>query len=985
VGFFMALCAGLVAGCSGEGDDPVVSIGAGVEIRGNVAGDRVLLGREVEIRATSGELSTTTLGSTGFFANEDVAGSGPWLLRVRLRDGGAWYAIAHEDADTRVMTRNVNAFSDLAVRNVFGSAGQSLDDLFGVGDAIDPGALPTATEVMLGNTAVRRLVGDSLAAYDLEELDLTSGDHRNIEPAVTRFLSGHSVFLQDDLVTVFATDPDPNAATRTVIVDGIGVLDDLSAVDTLPPSSPTALRALAAASNEILVVWEPARDNRSVARYEISRNDAVIATTPYPLYHDLPLTLGTEYRYSVVAIDSAGNRSSATPVQVATPLAAPDTTSPLPPTNLSAVSGPGHVRLSWTGSADDTASYQVLRSVAGGMLDVQARLTSTGTVDTGLTGGLRYCYRVVAVDASDNPSAESDSACTTPPAGNDLGDPVDTGTPTPGPAGTGLVEVDVSAIVCDEEFTGAVISSAITLDAACYRVVGNILVADGGVLTVSAGTVLKFGEGAALIVSNGGALNASGTADFPIVFSGTRQQAGHWAGVRFENTGSELNRLEQVVIENAGLAEREGVALALVSSESDATRLSVNSLLVRRSAGLGFAIDAGTQLDRFDAVVVTDSALPGRLPAMLAGRIGAGSSFRGNRTDLMEVQPAKIERMTTWPQIDVPWDVVQMTVDAPFFIPPGSELQFGISRGIYVGVSGSFRAVGTAAAPIVITGTLKEPGYWDGISFAYSTSPDNRLEHVIIEYAGNNEESAGLSTRSSGSRGSYLSLDSVSLRFNEGGGFRFESLTQLGDFDNVTSTANDYTGTLSPDLLPAIGSGFMGTGNAEDVIVLNDATVRESSNWPDPGVPYVFQQIELAAPVTIAAGTRLMGSADAEFRITPTGALSAVGTPSAPISFMGTVASPGHWQGLSFDSSNATTNRLEHVSVLHGGGGVAPATSGNIALSCSASRGVVLSIEDARIGDSGGWGIYRQGSTCQLTLESGVSFEGNALGDVSPP
>lgn len=983
--FVLLLFAAVLAGCSSESDDSVVSIGSGLTIQGNVAGDRTLLSREVEIRAASGELTTTRLGGTGYFISEGVAGTGPWLLRVQLRDGGAWYAIAHGDTDSGVMTRNVNAFSDLALRNAFGAGGRSPEELFGVGQAIDPGVLPTAAETAAANAAVRQLVGDALAAHGLEELDLAGGDHRAIEADVSRFLALQSVFLQDGLASVFSTDPDPESAVSTVVIDSISVRDDLSAVDGAPPSSPTALRALPSASNEILLVWAPATDDRAIARYEITRDDTVIATTAYPQYRDLPLAAGTEYRYSVVAIDAAGNRSGATPPQLATPMTGPDTMPPQAPVNLTTVSGAGHVRLEWAGAGDDAAHYRVLRSVAGGMLDLRARLTATTTIDTGLLGGLRYCYSIVAVDASGNLSTASDAACATPPVDEGSGEPLDPDAPTSTPSAAGLAAVDVSDFDCDETYDGGSITGSTSLDAACYRVLGDVVVVEGGSLTVGAGTVLKFVQGASLTVAAGGALNASGTADFPIVFSGTRAEVGHWAGIRFENADSELNRLEQVVIEYAGQGEDDAAALALVSSEVEPSRLSVNGLLVRGSEALGFIIDAGTALDRFDAVVVTDSASPGRLPAMLAGQIGPGSSFRGNQTDLMELFPGRVERMTVWPEIDVPWDSAELAVSAPLSIPAGSELQFAVGRGVSVSPEGSLRAIGTSAEPVLFTGLSKEPGFWDGVSFAFSSSPDNRLEHVIIEYAGRNEGVGGLNARTSGDLGSFVSLESVDLRFNAGPGFSFEPLTRLGDFDNVTSTANGSTGTLSPDLLDDIGEGFMGTGNTEDAIVLRDATLRDAAEWRNPGVPYVFLDMELAAPVTIAAGTRLLARAGAEIRITPTGALSAVGTAAEPISFSGMLPTPGHWRGLRFESSNSDANRLEHVSLSHGGGGVAAETSGNVVLMCSASRGSVLSVSDTRIEASAGWGIYRQGATCQLSVEQGVSFSNNDLGDISQP
>lgn len=88
------------------------------------------------------------------------------------------------------------------------------------------------------------------------------------------------------------------------------------------------------------------------------------------------------------------------------------------------------------------------------------------------------------------------------------------------------------------------ITGDVTLDAnEVYEIVGAVFVRDGGVLNIPAGTFLFAnsennaavnGDVTAadvIVVSQGGILNAVGTADNPVVFSSATQVSGSWGGI----------------------------------------------------------------------------------------------------------------------------------------------------------------------------------------------------------------------------------------------------------------------------------------------------------------------------------------------------------------------------------------------------------------------------------------------------------------------
>ncbi len=83
--------------------------------------------------------------------------------------------------------------------------------------------------------------------------------------------------------------------------------------DTEAPSAPTAVKA-AADGVAVVVTWEPATDNRGVTKYQVTRNGGrkgtVVVDTTSTVYSDTGLDAQTAYRYTVRAVDAAGNVSA---------------------------------------------------------------------------------------------------------------------------------------------------------------------------------------------------------------------------------------------------------------------------------------------------------------------------------------------------------------------------------------------------------------------------------------------------------------------------------------------------------------------------------------------------------------------------------------------------------------------------------------------------------------------------------------------------
>ena len=121
------------------------------------------------------------------------------------------------------------------------------------------------------------------------------------------------------------------------------------------------------------------------------------------------LTVGdtTQGRTFNVAFDDVSLSTDASPG---------DTEDPSQPMGLVATTvDTGSVDLDWQASSDDTGvtGYTVYRSLTGSAFSVVASIPGTAYIDSGLDPGTTYWWKVDAVDAAGNRSAQSDAATAT--------------------------------------------------------------------------------------------------------------------------------------------------------------------------------------------------------------------------------------------------------------------------------------------------------------------------------------------------------------------------------------------------------------------------------------------------------------------------------------------------------------------------------------------------------------------------------------------
>lgn len=259
-------------------------------------------------------------------------------------------------------------------------------------------------------------------------------------------------------------------------------------------------------------------------------------------------------------------------------------------------------------------------------------------------------------------------------------------------------------------------------------------------LTIAAGATLVFGQARAMYVYGDGSLRAVGTSTAPITFTGEESTAGYWHTVEYYYTNSANNRLEYVTIEYAGSGE--GANLTTTGSASEPPRLAISHCTLSHSGGYGLYLDGDSVITEFSSNTLTDNTLGAASVAQnVVGVLDAASVYSGNTVDIVDVYGGEVSDAQTWKGIDADYlfDSSDLYVHADLTIAAGATLVFGQSRAVYVYDDGSLNAVGTSTNRITFTGKQATAGYWEGLEYYYSSSVNNVLTYVTIEYGGGND------------------------------------------------------------------------------------------------------------------------------------------------------------------------------------------------------------------------------------------------------
>lgn len=199
--------------------------------------------------------------------------------------------------------------------------------------------------------------------------------------------------------------------------------DGLISVDITPPAVPSGFSATPS-SGQVYVAWNPQAE-ADLSGYRLYVDAVLLAQFAVGAarnYTHSGLTNGVNHTYALTAFDTSNNESQPTAGVTVAATSGADTTPPSVPTGLAAAKGGSQVSLAWNANTEPdlaTSCYKLYRAVGAGSFSLLATIAraTLAYVDSGLTNGTVYHYRLAAIDTTGNESAQSAQVNATPSVG----------------------------------------------------------------------------------------------------------------------------------------------------------------------------------------------------------------------------------------------------------------------------------------------------------------------------------------------------------------------------------------------------------------------------------------------------------------------------------------------------------------------------------------------------------------------------------------
>ena len=513
-----------------------------------------------------------------------------------------------------------------------------------------------------------------------------------------------------------------------------------------------------------------------------------------------------------------------------------------------------------------------------------------------------------------------------------------------------------------------------------------------GDISIEPGVTIAYEAGAALTVQTDGSINLVGTAQEPVVLTGTTEAAGTWIGVNiFSNNPRNEIRFAQIAFAGNRLGSGQQVA-ANVYVQSGAS-LSISDTSITDGRAYGMAAETGAMITEFARnSFARNEEAPMRIPANLVGAIDADSTFvGGNTNEYIEVFPSSIEDDAEWNGQDAPYRFDGApTIDAAVVILPGFTAEFEANAELRVSADGSISAVGTADNKITFRGAVEAPGTWRSIN-VFSFNPLNELTHCVVAHAG-----GSLGSGQNGSACVYIqssgALSLTNSRIEDSGslGLMAEQGASILEFAANEFVSNTDAAVDIPASLAGMmdGASMLAGGNGDEWVNIDGDNVVDDATWNALDVPYRFEDnsTSIDAAVTIEAGASLAFAVDAGLQVSASGSLNADAGSGDAILFTADreysegTGTPGFWRSVNF-FSNSPANVMDNVIVEFAGGslGSGQNQSANVYVQSSAS----LTLTNSIVRSSGGFAAWVE--TNGTLTESDNTFSNNASGDVGTP
>ena len=179
--------------------------------------------------------------------------------------------------------------------------------------------------------------------------------------------------------------------------------------DMVAPSVPANLAADSVTVDSLALSWSPSTDDVGVTGYRVYRGGALQSTVAALAYTATGLTANTTYRFSVAAVDAAGNASAqCAPLSVATSGVGQRPTISAFSASPAAIASGQNVTLTWTvAGATNLTIDQGVGAVTGSSRVVAPSVTTTYTLTASNAAGATTAETTVTVSGGVDPWSDA--------------------------------------------------------------------------------------------------------------------------------------------------------------------------------------------------------------------------------------------------------------------------------------------------------------------------------------------------------------------------------------------------------------------------------------------------------------------------------------------------------------------------------------------------------------------------------------------------
>ena len=298
-----------------------------------------------------------------------------------------------------------------------------------------------------------------------------------------------------------------------------------------------------------------------------------------------------------------------------------------------------------------------------------------------------------------------------------------------------------------------------------------------GTLTIEPCSYVRMVGTGTIDVMRTGTIDASGTADSPIVFESNDSALGFEGISQFfeakngepeDKTGG-LVKLSYVTFNGGGESTNSFTTGVLHGRGSDTSasgfplepHWDVHHVAINGSASFGAAFETGSAFTAASEDLTIKDAADGPL---LIGWRSAGTVPTGNysanpkKEIILEYDITSLDKDVTIRDRGVPYHMgvygdsqdmrvgpLAGTATATLTIEAGVQLTFGTRTIVTVTENGLLQVNGTAAKPVIFTSESASPapGDWGGIRFDAPVRAGSRIDHAEVRYAGQKDSSTG--------------------------------------------------------------------------------------------------------------------------------------------------------------------------------------------------------------------------------------------------